>query len=329
MPVTMQRADPNILYNLQTTSNGFVETVIKAYSSHRHLTLRPEDVWLAVLTQFNSYVNAHAEELRPQFVGHGGKKELVLRYGGERTTFNFGRFANDMGSLLQKNIVDPELRDWLLPCFSTTTRHDIVVGSIVMMSSMQSYFGYECRVECAKIEKLTTFGEEPTKFHSLLKPVLAGFVQSFDEPNSAEIISFCSIYSGWITAFCFWDDKGKCLYRDPLLTTYEYEDESQVFDDEDDNFGLSDTDLPRSTPSRDLVGTKKMPHLKLDGVAYHLLESDQTPSGYSTVPVTIVENGVTYQTVMGAGLIGMRAISSGDVDSMSTGLDSLVPQSAW
>jgi hypothetical protein len=33
--------------------NGFVHTIIKAYSDHHHLVLRPDDVWIAVLGQFN------------------------------------------------------------------------------------------------------------------------------------------------------------------------------------------------------------------------------------------------------------------------------------
>jgi hypothetical protein len=40
--------------------------------------LRPDDVWLAVTTQFSFYVGGHAEALRKQFVAHEGKVELVL-----------------------------------------------------------------------------------------------------------------------------------------------------------------------------------------------------------------------------------------------------------
>ena len=33
--------------------NGFVHTVLAAYNQHHHLILRPDDVWIAILAQFN------------------------------------------------------------------------------------------------------------------------------------------------------------------------------------------------------------------------------------------------------------------------------------
>lgn len=57
--------------------NGFVRAVFYAYSYHHHLTLRPDDVWFAILTQFNFFVNAHAEELR-SFVTHEDQKDLEV-----------------------------------------------------------------------------------------------------------------------------------------------------------------------------------------------------------------------------------------------------------
>lgn len=72
----------------------------------------------------------------------------------------------------------------------------------------------------AKLEKIHT---------SLLKPVLGAFVASFDQPDAPQTRDFWSRsvrhdagsgyshLSGWVTAFCFWDRKGKSLYnRDGL-----------------------------------------------------------------------------------------------------------------
>ncbi|KAG8797798.1 hypothetical protein FRB91_008370, partial [Serendipita sp. 411] len=50
--------------------NGFVDAVVEAYNNHHHLIIRPDDVWCAILSQFNLYVNANAEELRSKFVAH-------------------------------------------------------------------------------------------------------------------------------------------------------------------------------------------------------------------------------------------------------------------
>ena len=40
---------------IQPLNNGFVHTLITAYNNHHHLVLRPDDVWIAILGQFNFY----------------------------------------------------------------------------------------------------------------------------------------------------------------------------------------------------------------------------------------------------------------------------------
>ncbi len=59
-----------------TTNNGFVSTVIKCYNQHHNLVLRPDDIWIAIMSQFSLYINANAEEFRNKFVSFDGKKEL-------------------------------------------------------------------------------------------------------------------------------------------------------------------------------------------------------------------------------------------------------------
>lgn len=58
-------------------------------------------------------------------------------------------FAKEMSHLLQQNVVDPDLRNWVMPAFSTTTNHDTVIASILMMGAMQKYFSYGCGMLCA------------------------------------------------------------------------------------------------------------------------------------------------------------------------------------
>jgi hypothetical protein len=56
--------DQASLNGLMPTGNGFVNAVIRAYGHHHALVIRPDDVWLSILTQFSFYVNANAELLR-------------------------------------------------------------------------------------------------------------------------------------------------------------------------------------------------------------------------------------------------------------------------
>jgi hypothetical protein len=53
--------------------------------------------------------------------------------------------------LIAKNVVDPELRTWIMPDFSTTEESDSVVAAILMMGALQQYFEYRfslCRYTC-------------------------------------------------------------------------------------------------------------------------------------------------------------------------------------
>jgi Domain of unknown function (DUF4419) len=59
-------------------SSGLIHTLEAAYSNHRHLVLRPDDVWHTVLTQFSIYVNQNSESLRDSFVSHQGEKMSVI-----------------------------------------------------------------------------------------------------------------------------------------------------------------------------------------------------------------------------------------------------------
>jgi hypothetical protein len=123
--------------NIIPYCNGFVHTVIQCYNIHHALVIRPDDVWLAILSQFNCFVNGNAEQLRKQFVSHEGKKELVIKAAGNRYTVDFGSMARQMTNLIDENIVDPALRKWILPNFSTTTVNDVTVSSIIMMATLK------------------------------------------------------------------------------------------------------------------------------------------------------------------------------------------------
>jgi hypothetical protein len=213
---------------------GLVTTVMQAYNWHHNLAIRPDDIWIAILVQFNLYVNAHAEELRDLFVEHEGKKELVINAIGNRYTVDFGSMSHQMGQLIQENVLDPGLRSWLAPDFTTTTTNDQIIASVVMMATLAAYSTYTFHMLCGipsvtllrekqdwekllkKIDKLLEYGHPTTKWHKLLKPILSRFVAAFDAPDSQANLDFWAniasvemngsgagdgLLSGWITAF--------------------------------------------------------------------------------------------------------------------------------
>lgn len=207
----------------------------------------------------------------------------------------------------------------LIPTFSTTTEHDVVVASIAMMGTLQAYFSYGCTTACGlpsvtlqgersdyetilhKVDKLRQYGKETEDFAALLEPILRRFIRAFDDPGHAEILDFWNrifshhhmfsgddYYSGWITAFCFWNSKGR------------------------------------------RIGYQSRKALDLDGAKYYNISSPDVPSGYLTVPVKVDDNGDEFDAEMVAGSVGMICSSSGDEDEEGlVGLDTVEPMSGW
>ncbi|KAF4618562.1 hypothetical protein D9613_009791 [Agrocybe pediades] len=312
--------DPN-LSRISATHNGFVNTVVNAYNGHHHLVLRPDDVWIAILGQFHLYVNSHAEDLRSHFVAHEGKKELVVVAIGTRYTVDFGSLAHQMTNIIEENIVDKDLKDWILPDFSTTTKSDIVTCSVLMMATLKAYFTYTFSLRCGissvtlegersdwvkileRVEKLDMFGEEPTAWANLLRPVLRRFVAAFDgEPDIDFWGKVChhhnmgsgpTYLSGWITAFCVWSNDGK--WMGPV--------------------GPNVSVSPPYSP------TKGNLNLQLDGVLYGYIDSNDVPTGFCEVDVKLDDNGEMFNCIMVAGHLSMLTI--GDH------LDTVRPLPAW
>ncbi|KAF9038083.1 hypothetical protein BJ165DRAFT_1352817 [Panaeolus papilionaceus] len=277
--------------------NGFIETVVDAYNRHYNLVIKPDDIWVAILTQFNIYVNAHAEELRSHFVAHEGKKELIVQNVGTRYTVDHGKVAVSFTTKIQENVIDPDLQSWILPDFTTTTFNDTIICSVLMMSTLKSYFSYTSMLCCgipsvtllgeksdwekivARLGKLETFGEEPAAWASLLRPVLMRFVDAFDGnyhpdfwPNICHIMngSGMSYLSGWLTSFCVWNRQGKWV----------------------------GPKIPVPDPEMTSGGTlPQIPKL-------HKLNMYSLPPAVCDVDVKLDDNGVVFDCVMVAGHVG-------------------------
>ncbi|KAJ7604156.1 hypothetical protein FB45DRAFT_1044189 [Roridomyces roridus] len=99
-PRSRFRCQDPILRPDSRAGNGFVHTVVEAYNHHRALVIRPDDVWLAILSQFNFFVNANAELLRANFVAHEGQRKLVVDAFGDRYSVDFGNMSRQMTDLL-------------------------------------------------------------------------------------------------------------------------------------------------------------------------------------------------------------------------------------
>jgi len=140
-----------------SSQNGFVRTVVEAYRRHNNLIIRPDDVWAAIMTQFSFYLNKHAETFREKFVNFKGQKELTVTVSGTLKTAPYDLVVKLLTNQIDKNLVDPEVKKWILPNFSTTTENDVVAIGVFFMATMKKYFTYRTRILCG-IPEITLEG---------------------------------------------------------------------------------------------------------------------------------------------------------------------------
>lgn len=305
--------EPDKNVNINFTNNGFVFTIVQAYSKHLDLVIRPDDVWIAILTQLSFHINANSEELRKQFVSHEGKKNLVLKIRPSPLEYIDWDIAGDgMIDLMHENLVDKDLKDWIMPSFSTTTRTDSTVSAIIMMASMKAYFEYIFEMVCGvphvtlqgtkedwitilhRLEKLDSWDDTTRAWHKMLKPIIKKFIAAFEGEvdlgfwghivSERHYGSGSKDIGGWITAFCAFSDKG--VFR---AGKHEFPDD----------------------------GWGKMELYKLDGVPYPILSSSEIPAGNAEVNVKIISmEGVEHEAALIAGNMGMKITSEGTADTV-------------
>ncbi|KAM7207358.1 protein of unknown function (DUF4419) domain containing protein [Naviculisporaceae sp. PSN 640] len=316
------------------TKNGFVHACIEAYNEHHNLVLRPEDIWFAILTQLSSYINAHADHLRPQLLNNKNnsssaqgnvKQALHIETNLSAPNFSHGEMALQMTDLISANLADPSLREWILPSFSTTTGTDQAVASIIFMGTLQKYFTYswgtrcgipsvtllgelddwiEIAQRCASHLATGKFGEAPMRWYSrILRPILGGFIESFRDPGGKEAKRF---WKGIVDRHVP-DGSGKVAYSG-WITGFCYWDENG-----------------RCLHGHEGKGTLVE------------LERGEVPVGFVKVPVTLWDDGVRIETEMVAGSVAIEVLKGeGRSSGRSTpgrhrweGYDTIQPQSGW
>lgn len=147
----------------QDFSNGFIGSLMQAYSGHHHVQLRPDDFWLAVVRGFDTLMleggpkgEGIAEEVRDSLVEHKGKVKLVVRSGGTIRTGDVDWIVEQFAKQID-NKTKADVRSWIEPNFSTTTLLDRAVSKMALMSTMQRYFDYKAVFLCS-LPRVTLLG---------------------------------------------------------------------------------------------------------------------------------------------------------------------------
>ena len=148
------------------------------------------------------------------------------------------------------------------------------IPSVTILGTKADWEDILCR-----IDRLASFGEEPGQWALRLRVIIHHFVGAFDGEHDDQFwtyicsnISGCAddSYGGWITAFCWWNPKGKRI-------------------------GSFASDLAR----RPLV---------LDGVSFPIVDAMDVPAGLAEVDVTLINNGQISNCMMVAGHVASQVI---------------------
>ncbi|KAH7629779.1 hypothetical protein B0T09DRAFT_136393 [Sordaria sp. MPI-SDFR-AT-0083] len=336
-------------FSIVGNKNGFVHTVIRAWQQDLHLRIRPDDVWLAILTQFSFFVNRNAEALRHLFVSHQGRQEVVVTVDAPSVrAVDVGAVAQQLAAMVKERLVDPNIADTLLPTFTTTTPHDRDVAAIAFLGVTREYFNSRVRFGCG-LPSVTLLGERSdwtdilrrvAWFETLghkemdawtirLTKVLTYMVASFDSPDGADVKNFWArtvhegpakssggivSLSGWLTTFCWWEAGGERVpsYTDEQLGIYGQPIRTSP----------APTLVPSSSGSRLKILPPRHRRLTLDGVEFPVIDRKRVPPGVVTVPVTLHQH-VPSKAIFIGGSIGMQVIEQEDDQTAAQ------PASGW
>jgi len=338
---SLQESTSADLKNYSPQNNGFMQSIVTAYNRHHNLVIRPDDVWIAILSQFNLYVNANAESLRSKFVSHEGKEKITVKcVAPSRYDVDYKWMADEMTKQLKEKIVDPELHGFIIPSFSTTTPVDSTIGCVMMMSTLKTYYAFKMYILCGipsitllgtkedyedmyrRLDKFDQFGEEPRVFAALLRPIIREFADAFSSSANGQLnLDFWSrichyrpggsgpdYISGWSTAFCVWGKEGK--WQGPNLESFA----NPISDKE----RVESEAYYKDNLSSDFTAP---PAVFFGDVRYPVVELEKIPNGYCEVDVLIDEFGREFECMMVAGHVGFTV--SGEKR------DTLQPSPQW
>ncbi|KAN0038049.1 hypothetical protein ACTA71_000221 [Dictyostelium dimigraforme] len=289
--------------------NSFVYSAWESYNNHHHLVLRPDNIWMAILTQFSFYANKNSKELKEKFVDFQGKRSLTVKTDYSILKAPFDELTIQMSNQIQSNIKDPSIRDLIIPNFSTTTESDRVAFSIALMSTMKKYFKYRMITTCGlsevtllgeindwidlkeRTEKLKQFdnkgGEIKKWLDQYLLPILDKFIESANgNPDTKwwnQMVDYRqqsggSVLTGWLATFCVFNNNGD--YKDDQHVSFENQ---TVFP------------WPR-------------------------VDSDSIPNGYVSCPISLKDINKTYKSKIYSGHFASKLL---DNDSK------LIPSLDW
>jgi len=189
----------------------------------------------------------------------------------------------------------------------------------------------------ARLERLKMYGIQTFAWYHLLHPIISRFVASFDQPDTSENLEFWNkvahfegggsgptMLSGWITAFCVFDEKGRWQGNTLNEDRIHGREQKKLLRPADPQL------LPAGQFASVYTIRERNPHLTLDGFPYPTIDSADVPCGCTHLDVKLDDNGELFDTVLVAGTIGSQICSGEKSELFPNGnRDTVRPVTAW
>ncbi|KAL3589491.1 hypothetical protein FPOAC2_11659 [Fusarium poae] len=211
------------------SENGLVWSACRAYNEGKHLIIRPDDVWLAILQNIGRYTLPLTDEclLEAKFdIPTLSEKDFRIP----------STLAEEMKYFVNRKCLSNEHTSSLIPDFSTTYPEDITAACVMLLGGeLKEKFLGDCRFKkggipvvtlsgsvldwanlLSKLKYFKDEGEEVQFFIKKIRPVLSLLQYAAREPDSPAAHEFIGamvrrtppngeddhLVTGWITAFC-------------------------------------------------------------------------------------------------------------------------------
>jgi hypothetical protein len=231
-----------------SSQDSFVRGAIEAATKHQHFEIRPDEVWVTILSQMNFYFKKHQDDpnIMAQFDNIQRNTSQVYYF----AMMWVPQFSPFEAEIRLRNKTD-WIYDWIQPNFTTSTEGDASMAEFIMMADAAPSSHEIAPISCDigipsftllgtvedwvrlkyKVSQLKKFGSEATDYQQKLIPIIEHFVYSYQKPftsNTANMTvvrefwnnmittkkSKCETtrkISGWITGFHHWDTTGNLL----------------------------------------------------------------------------------------------------------------------
>ncbi|KAF7313793.1 hypothetical protein HMN09_00536600 [Mycena chlorophos] len=347
------RAGRSPQHKIAPNRNGFVDTVLSAYRERHALVVRPDDVWLAIVSQLGFYLGAEREVRDARLVAAAdGDPEICA------ATTDLRALSRAMGDVLAKNVVEPALPSWIVPDFSTTTQCDVTVGSMLVLTTLKRETGHAppravdqepCGIPrvtlegeredwqnvLERLERLKDLGLKAIAWYHILQPIIQNFIDAFDKADTdanhhfwntaafSRPLATGSTLTGWLSAFCIFAEDGE--WRGPKLTFAKPK-------------GKTAAPAPETLPAKRFWTTYNKTFGK-NGLEYPAIDVADVPPSYGELTIVLIPPPLAdaatpapspVKCTLIAGLVGLGISSSRDTALSESGRnDSVRPVVAW